>query len=116
MPEFSGQSDLRSYLRVLWRWKYLFVALLIAAPAVTWVLEHGKPKVYQASSLVGINSETVSGGTTSGFTTNNITTIARLITTSQVPDIAGALMKPPEPGGEVVGGVSASGDPTSGLI
>src|ERR1700744_2172578 len=103
MPEFSGQSDLRSYLRVLWRWKYLFVALLIAAPAVTWVLEHGKPKVYQASTLVGINSETVSGSVSgSGFSTNNIETIARLVTTTGVAPAAGAHMHPTTTGASLV--------------
>ena len=29
MPEFTGHRDLRSYLRVLWRWKYVFVLILV---------------------------------------------------------------------------------------
>jgi polysaccharide biosynthesis transport protein len=119
MPEFTGQNDLRSYLRVLWRWKYLIVLLVVAAPAVTWVLEHGKPKIYQSSTLVGISSETVNSSLLSGsggFSTSNISVIARLVTTPRFADVAGALMKPPTSGASIVGGVSASGDPTTNLI
>jgi non-specific protein-tyrosine kinase len=119
MPEFTGQNDLRSYLRVLWRWKYLFIALVIAAPAVTWLLEHGKPKIYQSSTLVGINAGSVDSSLvtgSSGFSTTNITAIARLVSTSKVADAAGALMKPPTAGSAIVGEVSASANQTTDFI
>lgn len=120
MPEFTGQTDLRSYLRVFWRWKYLFIVLVIAAPAVTYLLEHGKPSVYQSNeALVNINSETVGSSLLSGsggFSTTNINAIARLVTTSQVAGVAGALMKPRTSGDAIVGDVSASADATTGFI
>lgn len=119
MPEFRGQKDLRSYLRVLWRWKWLFLALLIVCPLVAYLLERGKPNVYQSSALVGINSETVnvSGlNNVGGFSTTNITAIAELVKTSPVADVAAGLMHPRADPGQIVGEVTASGDPTTNFL
>ena len=33
MPaESTGQQDLRAHLRVFWRWKFLFLAIVVAVP------------------------------------------------------------------------------------
>src|SRR5579864_9456108 len=97
MPEFTGHKDIAAYLRTLWRWKFLFLLFVVAAPAVAYVIESGKPKIYQSSTLVGINSASVDssllGG--GGFQTNNLTAIATLVTTTPVADIAAGLMHPP---------------------
>jgi tyrosine-protein kinase len=116
MPEFSGTKDLRSYLTILWRWKFLLLFFLIAAPLVAYLVDHGKPKVYQASALVGTNAATVSGPTGGSFTTNNIAAIARLVTTTPVAQIAGGLLHPPASPGQIVGEVSASADQTTGFL
>ncbi len=42
MPQFSGTRDLRGYLRILWRWKFLLIAFLIAAPLAAYLAERGK--------------------------------------------------------------------------
>lgn len=115
MPEFTGQRDLRAYLRILWRWKLLVVAILIAAPAVAYLMERGKPRIYQSSVLVNVPQVSV-GSAGSSFTTNNINTIAALVNTTPVANIAGNLLKPPVPGSTIVGDVSASPNVTTGLL
>jgi receptor protein-tyrosine kinase len=119
MPEFTGHNDLRSYLRILWRWKWLFLACLIAAPVAAYLVERGKPSIYQSSALVGINQETVNGSLISGgggFSTTNVTAIAELLTTTPVANLAASLMHPPSTAGSIVGEVSASGDPTTNFV
>lgn len=113
MPEFTGRSDLRSYLRVLWRWKLLFVALLVAAPLATYLLERGKPKLYRSSALVSVANISVPG---TNFSTGNIQAIARLLTTTEVADLAGQKLTPPTSGAAIVGEVSASADPITDFI
>ena len=54
MPQFTGTKDFRSYLRILWRWKYVLLAFLIAAPLAAYLLERGKPNIYQSNALVGV--------------------------------------------------------------
>jgi capsular exopolysaccharide synthesis family protein len=119
MPEFSGTKDVMSYLRILWRWKFLILLFLVAAPAVAYVLELGKPNVYQSSSLVGVNSTTVNTSAlnnSGSFQTTNVTAIGALVTTSPVADLAAGLMTPPANPTQIVGEVSASGDPTTNFV
>ena len=119
MPEFTGHNDLRAYLRILWRWKFLFVALVVAAPLAAYLLEHGKPNVYQSRALVGINQETVNGSLITGgggFTTTNVSAIAELVTTTPVADRAASLMQPPTTAGAIVGEVSATGDQITNFL
>ena len=118
MPEFTGHNDLRGYIRILWRWKLIFLLFVIGAPVAAWLLGHNKPKVYRSSALIGINQANVSSAANggSGFTTNNVTAIADLITTSPVAELAGSLMHPPQRAGAIVGEVSANGDPSTNFI
>jgi capsular exopolysaccharide synthesis family protein len=119
MPEFSGTKDLLGYLRVIWRWKFLILFFVVAAPAVAYVLELGKPNVYQSSSLVGVNSTSVNTSVLNGsgsFQTTNVTAIASLVTTTPVADLAAGLLKPPGSPAQIVGEVTATGDPTTNFI
>jgi succinoglycan biosynthesis transport protein ExoP len=119
MPEFRGHNDLRSYLRVLWRWKWLFLAFVVICPLAAYLLERGKPNVYESSALVGVNSETVNvSGLSSvgGFSTTNITAIAELVTTSPVADVAAGLMHPRANPSQLASEVTASGDPTTNFL
>ena len=119
MPEFSGHNDLRAYLRVLWRWKFLFVLLVIAAPVAAYLLEHGKPKIYQSSALVGINQETVNSSLISGgggFATTNVTAIAELVNTTPIAVQAAKFMTPPTTVAGIGGSVSASGDSLTNFL
>ena len=51
-PESTGQQDVRSFLRILWRWRLLLLAFLVLLPLGAYLLERGKPKIYQSSTLV----------------------------------------------------------------
>lgn len=119
MPEFSGGRDLRGYVRVLWRWKYLFLALVIVCPLAAYLLERGKPHVYQSSALVGVNQETVATtllNNTSGFSTTNVLAVAQLVKTSPVADVAADFMHPPANPSQIVGEVNATGNPTTNFV
>ncbi len=119
MPEFTGQRDLRAYARVLWRWKYLFLAFLIAAPLIAYLLERGKPPIYQSSALVGINQETVNTSLLNGassFSTSNVLAIAELVKTSPVADVASTFMHPRPDPGQISSEVTATGDPNTNFL
>lgn len=115
MPEFTGTRDLRAYVRIIWRWKLLILLILVAAPAAAYFLERGKPRIYQSSVLVAVNSANVTTGTSS-FTTNNIEAIATLVTTTDVANLAGKQLTPPVPGSSIVGEVSASANQVTGFL
>jgi capsular exopolysaccharide synthesis family protein len=108
MPEFGGTKDMMGYFRIL-----------VAAPAVAYVLELGKPNMYTSSALVGVNSTTVNTSilnNSGSFETTNVTAIAALVTTSPVADLAAGLMKPPGNPPQIIGEVSATGDPTTNFL
>lgn len=118
MPELSGTKDLRAYVRMFWRWKWLFLFFVIGAPVVAYLLEHNSPKVYKSSVLVGINQTTVSSSIngSGSFSTSNITAIAELVSTTPVADIAAGLLNPPGNPGQIAGEVSATGDPLTNFL
>jgi capsular exopolysaccharide synthesis family protein len=120
MPEFTGSRDIRSYIRSIWRWKFLIVFLIVASTAVAYLLEHGKPSQYSATATVSV--DTNGGVATSGtggndvFTGGNVTAIAQVVTTNSVADIAAVLLKPAQTASEALSGVSASADITTNFI
>jgi non-specific protein-tyrosine kinase len=120
MPKFTGQSDLRNYLRVVLRWKWLIIALIVAAPLVAYLMVRGKPNVYRSQALMSVASESVNvssaSGLASNFSTTNLEAVARLATTTSVANIAGGLMKPPVAGSTIVGDVSVSADETTNFL
>lgn len=113
MPEFTGTKDLRSYLRIAWRWKYLILLFVIGAPLAAYLVERGKPTVYQSSAIVGVNQATVSSSSGS-FSTSNVTAIAELVTTTPVADVAAALIH--TTASQVMGEVTANGDTTTNFV
>jgi tyrosine-protein kinase len=119
MPELTGHRDLTTYLRILWRWRLLFVVCVVAVPLAAYLIESSKPKVYRSSALVGINQATVNTALVSSgnsFSTNNITAIAQLVTTTPVARIAAGLLHPPANPRRIVGEVSASGDTDTNFL
>jgi tyrosine-protein kinase len=111
MPEFTGHRDLRAYLRIVWRWRLLIVVIVIAAPAIAYLSERGKPSIYESSVLVSVPQ----GGSDSSIT-DNINAVAALVNTTPVANIAGDQMTPKVPGSSIVGDVSASPNETNGLL
>jgi capsular exopolysaccharide synthesis family protein len=119
VPELTGTKDLGSYARMFWRWKWLFLCCVIACPTIAYLISRSQPSVYKSSALLGINDATVNASVVNGsgsFTTSNIAAIARLVTTTPVADIAAGLLSPPANPGEVVGEVSATGDPATNFL
>lgn len=120
MPELTGTKDMTSYLRSFWRWKWLFLFFLIAAPLAAFVMNNSQTALYKSSALVGINGTTVNSslvqGSSGSFSTSNITAIAELVTTTPVADIAAGLLNPPANPGQVAGEVTATGDPTTSFL
>src|SRR5213596_2654695 len=98
MPEFTGTRDLTGYLQILWRWKWLFLFFVVAAPVGAYLIEKSQPPRYRSSALVGVQQTTVNTALLNGggsFSTNNVTAIARIVTTSPVASVAADLMHPP---------------------
>jgi capsular exopolysaccharide synthesis family protein len=119
MPEFTGTNDLRSYFTVLWRWRYLLLAFLVIVPLIAYLIERGSNATYRSSSLVGVNQTTVDTSLLNGsgtFSTTNVTAISQLVTTASVADVAAGLMQPPANPNQIVGEVSAKGDPNTNFI
>src|SRR5437764_3662236 len=118
MPEFTGTKDLRTYLRILWRWKVLFLVFLIGAPVVAYLIERGQPKTYRSSALVGVNGATVDTTVLQGgsFSTTNVQAVAQLVTTRPVAARAARLMKPPANPGEIVGEITTSADTNTNFL
>jgi capsular exopolysaccharide synthesis family protein len=112
-PDSTGTQDLRTYLRIFWRWKLLFLALLVVIPAGAYGFEHGKPKVYQSSTLIELQ-----GGSLNGVpvASGNIQAVARLVTTTPIATKAALLMNPPTSPGSIIGEVSALADVTTGFL
>jgi capsular exopolysaccharide synthesis family protein len=119
MPEISGTSEFAGYLPILWRWKWLFLFFVVAAPLAAYLIEQGQPTRYRSSALVGVDQTTVNTSLLSGggsFSTNNVTAIAEIVTTTTVATVAADLMHPPANAGQIIGEVSASGDPNTNFL
>ncbi|MHB1807717.1 MAG: polysaccharide biosynthesis tyrosine autokinase [Solirubrobacteraceae bacterium] len=57
----TGSSDLRTYLKALWRWKPIFLAFVVLAPVIAYVVASREPYVYQSSVLLQEDALPVSG-------------------------------------------------------
>lgn len=90
--EAVGTQDVRTYARIFWRWRFLFLAFLVVLPLVAYLVERGKPKIYQSSTLVEAQSGT---GGLLPITNGNIQAVARLVTTAPVAQRAAQFLSPP---------------------
>src|SRR4051794_27451172 len=119
MPAFTGHTDLAGYLRALWRWKFLFLACVVAVPAVALVIALRQQETYRSTALVGVGQTTVNVGSLgngTSFSTSNVNAIAELVPTTPVADVAAGLMHPRADPAQVAGEVSAVGDQTTNFI
>ena len=113
-PQSPERSDPRALIGVLWRWKLLFVVVLLLAPTVAYLIVRDKPKVYQSSTLISVSSASV--GSNGGASTTNLAAIARLVSTTPVASIASKLLNPSPNPGVLAGQVSADADSITGFI
>lgn len=94
----AAQRDPRTYLRILWRWKWLFLVVALIVPLAVHLLRSAPaPVQYQASTLLQVQTLTVD---TSLFTqtsapAQSLETAARLIQTSGVAREAAEFLEPP---------------------
>ncbi len=112
----TGRQDLRTYLRILWRWKFLFLIFLVPVPLAAYLLERGQPKVYQSRALLSL-----AGNPTAAVPVatdqQQVEAAARLLTTTPVAKKAAMLLpRPPANSASLLEGVTASGDPTTGFV
>jgi len=116
--ESSGQPDIRANLRILWRWKLLFLAFLVVIPLAAYLLERGKPKVYQASTLVEVTASSLDTGSLNvPIVSNNLLAVAQLVTTTPVADDAAAFLHPPPASpGSLLGEVSVAPNTNTGFL
>ena len=114
--ESSGQQDVRTYLRILWRWKFLFLLFLVVLPLGAYFLERGKPKVYQSSTLIEPLSSSFATGSGVPIVAMSLTGVAALVTTTGVAQAAATLLHPPGNPGSLLGEVSAVPNADTGFL
>lgn len=85
-------NDVRAYLKVLWRWKLLILAVVIVIPAAVYFFVSSQPKVYESNVLLQVQPLAVD---TSLFNTEvaapqaqTLLSAARLVTTTGVAQAA----------------------------
>ncbi len=114
----TGQQDLRAYLRIFWRWKFLFLSILIVIPVIAYVVASGKKPSYQSSTLVELQDVTIGLGSSSApIQTGNLAAVARLVDTTPVAKEAAPFLNPrPADPASLLGSVSATADQTTGFL
>jgi succinoglycan biosynthesis transport protein ExoP len=113
-PESTGTQDLRTYLRILWRWKLLFLLFLVVIPVGAYLIERGKPKVYESSTLIELQQGSQLAGVP--VASGNLLAVARLVNTTPIARRAALFIRPRATPGSISGGVSASADLTTGFL
>jgi len=116
--------DLRSYGRVLWRWKFLLLAFLIAIPVATYLYEKGQPKVYKSSALVQVTGGPATGVASlfdqiinTGPDTTDLLAAAQLVYTPAFADEAAKFIQPsPTNPDALLGSIGASADTTTDFM
>jgi capsular exopolysaccharide synthesis family protein len=95
----AAMRDPRTYLRVLWRWKWLFLAIALAVPLGAAALRsRSEPApVYEASTLLQVQTVTIDTSLFQGASfspSQSIQTVARLIRTTGVAEVAARFVHP----------------------
>ncbi len=115
-PDTAGGQDVKSYLRILWRWKLLFVAVFVVVPLGTYLFERGRHKLYQSSALIQPLNTSASPDASSSAGATPVAAAARLVTTTPVAETAATLLSPSASPAALLKQVSASPDTTTGFI
>ena len=116
-------SDPRAYLRIVWRWKLLLLAILVTIPLATYLVTRSQPKVFQSSTLMQIQSAQVdtslfpnSSASIAPTVADDASVAARLITTTRVARAAALILgEPASSARSLLNHVTAAGD-TSGFV
>jgi capsular exopolysaccharide synthesis family protein len=96
----AEHGDIRAYLRVLWRWKWLVAAFVIVIPVGVFLYVSSKPKVYEASALLQVQAVAVDtslfGADIPQPQSQTLLSAARLVTTTAVARTAARELGEPE--------------------
>jgi capsular exopolysaccharide synthesis family protein len=114
-------GDLRAYIRVLWRWKFLILAFVVLIPLAAYAYASSKPKVYQSGVLLQVQALAVD---TSLFGTEppapqaqTLLSAARLVTTTAVARAAAQeLGEPASTSRSLLADVTATADVQADFI
>lgn len=117
-PQQSQQQDARAFLRSLWRWKWLILALLIVVPAASYALEARKERKYRSAALIRVEAINVDASLfpQASVGSQSILSVARLVRTRTIAHAAGQLMRPPEPGVPLLGRIDVAPDTETGFL
>ena len=115
------QGDLRTYLKVLWRWRLLVLAVLVVIPTTVYLVVSSQPKVYESSVLLQVQPSAVD---TSLFSNQvpapqaqTLLSAARLVTTTYVAEAAAKeLGEPRSRGRSLLDNVKATPDVDADFI
>ena len=122
----GSRDDPRAYLKLLWRWRLLFVAFVVGVPLATYLYASQLTKVYESSVLLNENplpvdtslftSSTAAAPSTSSAT-ETLGGLARVIDTLTVARLAAPHLRPPpaDPA-SLLGSITATGDVATGFI
>src|SRR3954453_5055722 len=109
--EMQG-PDLRHYLRLAWRRKWLLLAVIVVIPVAAYLLAARAPKVYETSTLLRGPQTAVSStifGNQVSFSGTGADSAARLIQTSAVARVAARqLGEDPDQAGALLGDIKVS--------
>ena len=98
-PPSEGGRDLRTYGKIFWRWKWLFLVCVLALPTAAYFLSARNAKVYESKVVMQISPLSVDsplvGAQAAPDTAQTVNNAARLIETSGVAAAAGRRLHPP---------------------
>lgn len=95
------ELDLRSYLRPIWRRKWIILAIVVVATAATYFIAAGQPKSYVASATLYVQVAdptvdiTTAGVQQSAPSSQSIADVAQLITAQSVTDRVARTLRVP---------------------
>jgi polysaccharide biosynthesis transport protein len=114
------EAELRTYARILWRRKWIFLAVVIVIPVAVYLASARAAKVYQSSTLIEVQPtavDTTEGAAQGGPSAQFIAIAAKLIQTTGVAEAAARhLPGPPSSPGALLRATSVSTDPNTGFI
>ena len=114
--------DLRAYLRMLWRRRWLFLVVVVLIPTAAYLMTSRLEKVYQSSVLLQVQAASVDTslllGDSGGYLAPEaLAAAARLVQTSGVAQEAARQLREGQGSvGELRGSVSARPDEETGFI
>jgi polysaccharide biosynthesis transport protein len=117
----AERTDLRAYLRIVWRWKLLILAIVVVIPVAAYVYVASKPKVYASSALLQVQALAVDtslfGASIPAPQSQTLLSAARLVTTTSVARTAAEeLGEPRSSGPALLAGVTATADVQADFI